>query len=200
MCLWSIMTFELRTVSVVYWQVSVVGATEPQLACRCRPRWRHLKAPPPWSRSLDKFVPDSTWLWRPLTPDPRRSLTVTRRGPGACHQLCVNGSAALTHRANTPSLSRSARRPPLAQELRGHGFRFRLISMQLSLSDLKLKDNVDTLKGARSHSFVHNVPKIQVICCIFNFWQSIPPLRRNKRSSRIHAVITITKCKLTIQY
>lgn len=58
--------------------------------------------------------------------------------------------------------------PSLTEELRRDGSTFRLISMQFSLSDLKLKDNVDTLKSTLN-SFVHNMPKIQVICCIFNF-------------------------------
>lgn len=58
------------------------------------------------------------------------------------------------------------------------GAGFRLLFMQFSLSDLKLKDSVDTLKSM-FNSFVHNMPKIQVICCIFNFWQSLPPSWRN---------------------
>lgn len=38
--------------------------------------------------------------------------------------------------------------------------------MQFSLSDVKLKDNVDTLYSRRE-SFVHNMLKIPVSCCIF---------------------------------
>lgn len=57
---------------------------------------------------------------------------------------------------------------PAEEQSRDGGSGFTLILMHGSLSDVKLKDGVDILKSS-FNSFVHNMPKIQVNWCIFNF-------------------------------